>query len=31
MSDWSREEATYAAMAGNGIELKNFKIDETIS
>ena len=31
LSDWSREEATYAAMDGNGIELKNFKIDETIS
>lgn len=31
LSDWSREEATYAAMDSNGIELKNFKIDETIS
>ena len=31
LSDWSRDEATYAAMDSNGIELKNFKIDETIS
>ncbi len=31
LSDWSGEEATYAAMDSNGIELKNFKIDETIS
>ena len=31
LSDWSRAEATYAAMDSNGIELKNFKIDETIS
>lgn len=31
LSDWSGDEATYAAMDSNGIELKNFKIDETIS
>ena len=31
LSDWSRDEATYAALDSNGIELKNFKIDETIS
>jgi hypothetical protein len=31
LSDWSRDEATYAQMDGNGVELKNFKIDETIS
>lgn len=31
LSDWSRAEATYAAMDSNGIELKNFIIDETIS
>ena len=31
LSDWSREEATYAAMDANTLELKTFKIDETIS
>ena len=31
LSDWSREEATYAQMDGSSIELKTFKIDETIS
>ena len=31
LSDWSRDEATYVALDSNGIELKNFKIDETIS
>lgn len=31
LSDWSREEATYAQMDGSSVELKTFKIDETIS
>ena len=31
LSDWSREEATYAQMDGSRVELKTFKIDETIS
>lgn len=31
LSDWSREEATYAVLGVNGVELKTFKIDETIS
>ena len=31
LSDWSREEATYAQMDGCSVELKTFKIDETIS
>ena len=31
LSDWSREEATYAQLGANGVELKTFKIDETIS
>lgn len=31
LSDWSRDEATFAKMDGNGVELKTFKIDETIS
>lgn len=31
LSDWSREEATYAEMDGSSVELKTFKIDETIS
>ena len=31
LSDWSRAEATYAVMDSNSIELKTFKIDETIS
>jgi UDP-2,3-diacylglucosamine hydrolase len=31
LSDWSREVATYAQMDGNGVELKRFNIDETIS
>ena len=31
LSDWSRDEATYAVLGANGVELKTFKIDETIS
>ena len=31
LSDWSRDKATYAQMDDNGVELKTFKIDETIS
>ena len=31
LSDWSRDEATYAVMDSHGIELKRFSIDETIS
>ena len=31
LSDWSRAEATYAAMERIGIELMNFKIEDTIS
>ena len=31
LSDWLREEATYAQMDGSSVELKTFKIDETIS
>ena len=31
LSDWSREEATYAQMDGSSVELRTFKIDETIS
>lgn len=31
LSDWSREIATYAQMDSNGVELKSFNIDETIS
>ena len=31
LSDWSREEATYAQVDGSSVELKTFKIDETIS
>ena len=31
LSDWSREEATYAVMESNQLKLKTFKIDETIS
>lgn len=31
LSDWSRDEATYAVMDSHGVELKRFEIDETIS
>ena len=31
LSDWSRKEATYATIDSDGVQLKNFKIDETIS